>query len=116
MSDYNAEVAERIMGWNVDRSLRQYWDPKNPQEFWDKVPDFVVVGWCQARLRETLQEHGFELTITSTPADFRELRGKTFTAFVSRQNATHHATRTDENLAVCAAALKAYGLTIDGDE
>jgi hypothetical protein len=63
-----------------------------------------------------MQQRGYELTVTRTPADFEELRGQMSTACFSRQDEIFQASRTDENLAVCEAALRAYGLAFSNDE
>ena len=67
-------------------------------------------------LLETMKSHAWELTRTENPADIKKGRGRTFTVSYSRQNATFQTTQSDERVAFCVAALKAYGWAISNDQ
>jgi hypothetical protein len=56
-----------------------------------------------------MKNRGFALKITHHPVDWKKSIGKTVTARFSRHNQTFESTETEENLAVCVAALKAHG-------
>ncbi|MGD0778837.1 MAG: hypothetical protein ABSC05_39175 [Candidatus Solibacter sp.] len=107
----NAEIAGRIMGWEIaDRELGLYRDPKHEKNVVRKLPDFVCLQRAHGLLRQTLQNRCEKLAVTENPTDPEKGVGRTFTASLSRQNNTFQATQSDERLAVCVAALEAYGL------
>jgi hypothetical protein len=113
--DMNAEIAEKIMGWEVYRAERTYRDPKQLDHgVLEKLPDFLMRE--HGLLRETMKSRGYELTVIENPTDFKEGRGKTFTASFSRPNESSETTQPDERQAVCVAALKACGFQISNDQ
>jgi hypothetical protein len=109
--DINAEIAERVMGWEVDRDQRTYRDPhKDPDAGSPKpLPDFLLSPHAHNSLRETMKNRGFALKITHHPLDWKKSIGKTVTAQFSRHKQSFQATKPEESLAVCVAALKAHG-------
>lgn len=112
--DVNAEIGEKIMGWEVDRKQLLYRDLTEQTGFMQKLPDFLL-GPSNELLRETMKDRGYELTVTETQADFQKKIGRTFTARFSRQNQSFQTKQADENTAVCLAALKAYGFQLSND-
>jgi hypothetical protein len=109
--DLNAEIAERIMGWEVHRTERTYRDPTQQLGFLERLPDFLLGD--QELLRQRMKTLGYELTVTENPPDIPKGMGKTFTASFSRKTESFQITESGENLAVCVAALKAYGFPSD---
>src|SRR5260370_41623639 len=107
----NAEIAERIMGSEF-RAEGIYWDPKH-QEL-KELPEFLMRD--NGLLRETMKSRGYELNVTENPTDLKKGTGKTFTASFGRPNESFQTTQSDERLAVCVAALKAYGFPISNDQ
>ena len=113
----NAEIAEKIMGWRVDRTEQRYHDPNQQAGFWEALPDFLLPRDNEL-LRQTMKSRGYELTVTDTPPDVTNKKGRTFTASCSRQGKNFQATQSNEQLAVCLAALalEAHGLRIANDQ
>ena len=56
-----------------------------------------------------MESRGYKLTITEKPANTETNIGKLFTASYEWLNEKFETTEEDENVAVCLAALKAYG-------
>jgi hypothetical protein len=105
--NYDVEIAERIMGWKVYPG-RFYSDPNQPQDGpLGKLPDFVGTVGGHSLLREALQQHGDELTVTQHEPT-HEI-GKLFTARLVHHGQIFEETRPDDRVAVCDAALRAYG-------
>ena len=112
--DINAEIAERIMGWEVDRKERLYRHPQRQQGVFEGLPDFLQRD--HESLRQTMKSRGYKLTVTEKPLNLKENIGRMFTARYSHQNGSFQTTQPDERLAVCVAALKAYGFPISDDQ
>jgi hypothetical protein len=121
--DINAEIAERIMGWEVitmepiEPGGHFYLNPKQQGgETMGKLPDFLLKD--HELLRQTMKDRGYELTIAERPPDPKKGRGRMFKATYTGQNKSVETTQSDERLAVCVAALKAHGfpLSHDNDE
>lgn len=111
--DHNAEIAEKIMGWNVERTSRHYWKPGMPAGAMEPIPDFVFKGKDNQLLRDRMESLGFRLNIVENPVDWVKRIGKTFTARFAKGAAIFEATETAAELAVCIAALKAFGVIQD---
>jgi hypothetical protein len=117
--DINKEIAERIMGWEVFTMAegpggRFYRDAM--QGAIDKLPDFVLLQKDYELLRQTMVKRGYDLTVTENAPDIKNNVGRTFTATYRRQSESFQGTQGDEKIAVCVAALKAYGLQLPSDE
>jgi len=108
--DINAEIAERIMGWIVDRGKRQYCDPLAGSGAWEWLPDFRFVKRDYDLFLEKMKSLGYTITESNNPADLKKRTGPCCTACFSRQGESFQATNGDPRLAVCLAALVAYQL------
>jgi hypothetical protein len=113
--DINAEVGEKVFGWEVDRAERLCRDPKEQGAgFLKKLPDFLMRDY--ELLRQTMKDRGYELTTTERPTDIQKGMGRMFTASFKSQTGTFQTTQSDERLAVCVAALIAHGFKISNDQ
>jgi len=111
MSDPNIEIAERIMGLKVDRERRKVYVQTGPDCGWlGPLPDYIVSSPVNNLLREKMEAEGFKLQVIPNPPDVQKWIGKTFTAIFSRSQEIFEDTQDSENLAVCRAALKAFGI------
>lgn len=108
--DINAEIAERIMGWTVDRDTRHYRDPFASSGGWDWLPDFRFVKQDYNWLLEKMKCLGYALTESQNPPDVKKKIGPCCAACFTRQGESFQATHGDARLAVCLAALAAHGL------
>jgi hypothetical protein len=115
--DINAEVAKRIMRWEVltmEPGGRFYRDPEQQgRGAMGKLPDFLLKD--HELLRQTMRDRGYELTIAERPPDLQKGRGRMFMATYTGQGKSVQTTQPDEDLAVCVAALKAHGFQIAND-
>jgi len=109
--DINADIAEKIMEWQVDRAQRLYRDPAQRDGAFKPLPDFLLRD--HELLRQTMRDRGYELVTIGDPPGFR---GKMFTASFRRREESFLTTQPDERQAVCVAALKVYGLQISNDQ
>ncbi len=58
---------------------------------------------------------GWSLSIKHTPADLDKNEGQTFTARFQNRDGAFEAIETDENLAVCIAALAVIGVSLPSE-
>jgi len=82
--DINAEIAERIMGWIVDRGKRQYCDRFDRSRAWDWLPDFRFVKRDYDSFLEEMKSLGYTLTESKTSPDLKKGTGFCCTACFTR--------------------------------
>ncbi len=82
--DINAEIAEPIMGWIVDRGRRQYCDPLDGSGAWEWLPDFHFVKRDYDAFLEKMKSLGYTLTESETPPDLKKEAGFCCTACFTR--------------------------------
>jgi hypothetical protein len=127
--DINAEIAEKIVGWKVDREQRLYRDLNQPEGVFKTPPDFLARTSDHEFLQKTMKSRGWELNVVRSPtaeeiarnlrdgtADFENQVGQMFTVSYRCGDQSFQTSQSDERTAVCIAALKAYGLQIAHDQ
>lgn len=116
MIDFNLEIAERVMGWNVIgvRGDTRFYSAPQQQGGVSELPDFLGTDSGHNLLLQELNARDEKVTITKNPP--RGNMGWMFTARVTRRNQDFQTNQSDEKVASCIATLKAYGLPFSGDQ
>ena len=93
---------------------RFFRDPTKPEETaMGKLPDFLLKD--NTLLRRTMEDRGWRLTIAERQADLQKGRGRMYVATYAGPGKSVQTAQSDENLAVCVAALKVFGFPISDD-
>ena len=111
-ANIDADIGECVFGWEVDRDVNRYKPPDGSGGSLLELPDFRSPRG-NALLRGELEKQGWKINIDYHPVDFEKKVGKRSTARLRRSDAVVECTEETEEEAVCMAALKSCGRSVD---